>query len=153
MEAPADRRGAVERYWDSREVLGRCAGAVRHGGSSRGPGHRASATLMADLQLQQQDPVLRPVLAAWPAKPSNIKERSTRALVQQYPRRFLKNGISRRGQADQRRGTREQLVLPSSVRPDVQERSETTSAAARGALWCHALGKKEGNMMLGMVVR
>ena len=26
---------------------------------------------MADLQLQQQDPVLRPVLAAWPAKPSN----------------------------------------------------------------------------------
>ena len=72
---------------------------------------------MADLQLQQQDPVLRPVLAAWPAKPSNIKERSTRALVQQYPRRFLKNGISRRGQADQRRGTREQLVLPAQFGP------------------------------------
>ena len=64
---------------------------------------------MADLQRQQQDPVLRPVPAAWPAKPPNTKERTTRALVQQYPRRFLKNGIHRRGQADQRRGTREQL--------------------------------------------
>ena len=38
---------------------------------------------MADLQqLQQQDPVLRPVLAASTAKLSDTKERSTRALVQ-----------------------------------------------------------------------
>ena len=76
---------------------------------------------MADLQqLQQQDPVLGPVLAAWPATPSNMKERFARALVQQYPRRFLKNEFSVVGmQADQRRGTREQLVLPSSLRPDV----------------------------------
>ena len=90
---------------------------------------------MTDLQLQ--DPVFRPVLAAWPAKPSNMKERSTRALVQQYPRRFRngKNGILRRGQADQRRGTLEQLILPISLQPDVQERSGTTSAAARDALW------------------
>ena len=49
---------------------------------------------MANLQIQQQDPVLGPALAAWPVKPSNTKERSTRALVQQYPRRFLKNGSS-----------------------------------------------------------
>jgi len=69
---------------------------------------------MADLQLQQQDPVLGPALAAWPAKPSDMKEHSMWALVQQYPRRFLKNG-----QADQRRGTLEQVVLPSSLRPDV----------------------------------
>ena len=90
--------GAVWRHW------GQCSGTVWHGGSSRGPDHRTSPTLMADLQqLQQQDPVLRPVLAASTAKPSNMKERSTRALVQQYPRRFLKNGILRRGQADQRR--------------------------------------------------
>ena len=53
----------------------------------------------------EQDPVLRPVLAASTAKPSNMKERSMQALVQQYPRRFLKNGILRRGQADQRRGS------------------------------------------------
>jgi len=73
---------------------------------------------MADMQqLQQQDPVLCPVLAAWPAKPSNIKERSTRALVQQYPPRFLKNGILRRGQADQRRGTLEQLIRPAQFGP------------------------------------
>ena len=48
------------------------------------------------------------------------------------------------GQADQRRGTLEKLVLPSSLRPDVQEKSGTTSAAARGALRCHALGKRKG---------
>ena len=75
---------------------------------------------MADLQhLQQQDPVLGPVLAAWPAKPSNIKERSVQALGQQYPRLFLKNGILRRKQADQRRGILEQLVLFSSLGPEV----------------------------------
>ena len=96
-----------------------CRGAVRHWGSPWGPDHRTSPTLMADLQLQQQGPVIRPVLAVSTAKPSNTKERSTRALVQQYPRRFLKNGILRRGQADQRRGTLEQLILPSSLRLDV----------------------------------
>ena len=75
---------------------------------------------MADVQqLQQQDPVLGPVFAAWPAKPSDTKERPMRALVQQYSRLFLKKGILHRRQADQRRGTLEQLVLPSSLRPDV----------------------------------
>ena len=74
---------------------------------------------MADLQLQQQAPVLRPVLTAWPATRSNMKERSTWALVQLYPRRFLKNGILCCGQADQCCGTLEQLVLPSSLPPDV----------------------------------
>ena len=97
---------------------------------------------MADMQqLQQQDPVLCPVLAAWPAKPSNIKERSTRALVQQYPRRFLKNGILCRGQADQRRGALQQLVWPSSFRPDVP-------GEVRGYISiyerCTALGKGKG---------
>ena len=108
---------------------------------------------MADLQLQQHDPVLGLVLVAWPAKPSDTKERTTRALVQQYPRWFLKNGILRRGQADQRRGAIQQLIRPSSLRADVPERSGTTSASARDALWCHALGKKEGDVILGMVVR
>ena len=36
---------------------------------------------MADLQLQQQDPILRPVLAAWPAKPFNMKELTLHAGV------------------------------------------------------------------------
>ena len=37
-------------------------------------------------------------------------------LMQQYPRLFLKKGVLHRRQADQRRGTLEQLVLPSSLR-------------------------------------
>ena len=51
--------------------------------------------------------------------PSGMKEHSMRALVQQYPRLLLKNGVLHRRQADQRCGTLEQLVLPSSIRPDV----------------------------------
>ena len=82
-------RGAVGCHWDSVAELSGTE-AVRWG-----PDHRASPTLMADLQqLQQQDPVLRPELTASTAKASNIKERSTRTLVQQYPRRFLENGSS-----------------------------------------------------------
>ena len=39
--------------------------------------------ISGDLQLQQQVPVLGPALAAWPAKPSNMKDRSMQVLVQQ----------------------------------------------------------------------
>ena len=108
---------------------------------------------MADLQLQQQDPVLRPALAAWPAKPSDTKERSTRALVQQYPRRFLKNGIHRRGLADQRRGTREQLILPSSFRPDAPREVRDYISSCERCTVVPCFWKKKGDMMLGMVVR
>ena len=107
---------------------------------------------MADLQRQQQDPVLGPVLAAWPAKPSDTKERSTRALVQQYPRRFLKNGINRRGQADQRRGSLEQLILPSSLRPDVPREVRDYSSSCERCTVVPCFRKKEGDMILGMVV-
>ena len=110
---------------------------------------------MADLQLQQQDPVLGLVLAAWPAKPSNTKERSMRALVQQYPRRFRngKNGILRRGQADQRRGTLEQLILPSSLRPDVPREVRDYISSCERCTVVPCFRKKEGDMTLGMVVR
>jgi len=104
---------------------------------------------MADLQLQQQDPVLRPVLAAWPAKPSNMKEHSTRALVQQYPRRFLKNGILRRGQADQRRGALQQLVLSSSFRADVPREVRDYISSCERCTVVPCFRKKEGDMMLG----
>ena len=57
---------------------------------------------MADLQqLQKRDPVLGPVFAAWPAKPSDTKECSMWTMVQQYPRLFLKKGVLHRRQADQ----------------------------------------------------
>ena len=108
---------------------------------------------MADLQLQQQDPVFRPVLAASTAKPSNTKERSTRALVQQYPRRFLKNGILRRGQAEQRRGTLEQLILPSSLRPDVPREVRQYISSCERCTVVPCFRKKDWDMMLGMVVR
>ena len=108
---------------------------------------------MADLQLQQQDPVLRQVLAAWPAKLSSIKQRSTRAMVQQYPRRFLKNGILRRGQADQRRGALQQLILPSSLRPDVPGEVRGNISIYERCTVVLCFRKKEGDMMLGMVVR
>ena len=109
---------------------------------------------MADLQqLQQQDPDLGPALAAWPAKPSNTKERSTRALVQQYPRRFLKNGILRRGQADQRRGSLEQLILPSSLRPDVPKEARDYISSCERCTAVPCFRKKEGDMMIDMVVR
>ena len=109
---------------------------------------------MADLQLQQQDPVFRPVLAASTAKPSNTKERSTLALVQQYPRRFLKNGILRRGQADQRRGIlAEQLVRPSSLRPDVPGEVRDYISSCERCTVVPCFRKKDWDMMLGMVVR
>ena len=109
---------------------------------------------MADLQqLQQRDPVLRPVLAASTAKLSDMKERSTRALVQQNPRRFLKNGILRRGQADQRRGTLQQLVLPSSLRPDVPGEVRDYISIYERCTVVPCFREREGDMMLGMVVR
>ena len=109
---------------------------------------------MVDLQLQQQDPILGPAPAAWPAKPSDTKERSTRVLVQQYPRRFLlKNEILRRGQADHRRGTREQLVLRSSLRPDVPREIRDYTSSCERCTVVPCFRKKEWDMMLGMVVR
>ena len=66
------------------------------------------------------------------------------ALVQQYQRRFLKNGIHRRGQADQRRGTLEQLILPSSLRPDVPREVSCEKCTV-----VPCFRKKEGDMMLG----
>ena len=109
---------------------------------------------MADLQqLQQQDPVLRPVLAASTAKPSNIKVRSTWALVQQYPRQFLKNGILRRGLADQRRGALQQLVRPSSLQPDVPGEVRGYISIYERCTVVPCFRKKERDMMLGMVVR
>ena len=69
---------------------------------------------------------------------------NVRALVQQYPRRFLENGSSVVG-----RLTRVVVPFNSWFGPahfDLmsQERSGATSASTRGALWCHALGKRKG---------
>ena len=106
---------------------------------------------MAELQqLQQQDSFLRLVLTASTAKLSDTKERSMRALVQQYPRWFLKNGILRR---DQRRGALQQLVRPSSLRPDVPREVRDNTSRCQRCTVVPCFRKKEGDMMLGMVVR
>ena len=78
-----------------------------------------------------------------------------RALVQQYPRRFRngKNGILRRGQGDQRRGTLEQLVLPSSLRLDVPREVRDYISSSERCTVVPCFRKKEGDMTLGMVVR
>ena len=77
----------------------------------------------------------------------------SRALVQQYPRRFLKNGIFRRGQADQRCSTHEQLVLPSSLRPDVPREIRGYISIYERCTVVPCFREREGDMMLGMVVR
>ena len=75
---------------------------------------------IADLhELQTQDQIIGPVIAAWPAKPSLSKESPMRTLVKQCPRLFLRDGVLYRRQTDQRRGVLEQLALPSALRPDV----------------------------------
>ena len=103
---------------------------------------------MADLQqLQQQDPVLRPVLAASTAKPSNMKERSVTSTVPE-------EWILRRGQADQRRGIlAEQLVRPSSLRPDVPGEVRGYINICERCTVVPCFREKEGDMMPGMVVR
>ena len=102
-------RRAVGRHWDNVAELSGGTEAVR---MDLTPKLHLLWWLTCNSYSNRISPVLRPVLAASTAKPSDTKERSMRALVQQYSRRFLKNGSLRRGQADQRRGTLEQLVLP-----------------------------------------
>ena len=108
---------------------------------------------MADLQLQQQDPVLRPVLAASTAKLPDTKERSTRALCAAVPSTVPEEWLLRRGQADQRRGTREQLILPSSLRPEVPGEVKGYINIYERCTVVPCFREREGDMMLGMVVR
>ena len=73
--------------------------------------------------------------------------------LQQYPRRFLlKNGILHRRRADQRRGTLEQLVLPSSLRPDVPREDRDYINHCERCTVVPCFRKKKGDMILGMVV-
>ena len=69
-------------------------------------------------ECQLSDVTIGPVLAAWPAKPKP-QSRPQRDLLQQHPRLFLKDGVLYRRLQDPQRGTVEQLVLPSTLKPDV----------------------------------
>ena len=69
-------------------------------------------------ECQLSDVIIGPVLASWPAKPKP-QSRPQRDLLQQHPRLFLKDGVLYRRLQDPQRGTVEQLVLPSTLKPDV----------------------------------
>ena len=69
-------------------------------------------------ECQLSDVTIGPVLASWPAKPKP-QSRPQRDLLQQHPRLFLKDGVLYRRLQDPQRGTVEQLVLPSALKPDV----------------------------------
>ena len=56
-------------------------------------------------------------------------------------------------QADQRRGTLEQLILPSSFRPDVSKEARDYISSCERCTAVPCFRKKEGDMMIDMVVR
>ena len=79
---------------------------------------------MADLQKLQQDQIIGPVTAAWPTKPSRSSRnapygRWCSSIRVFFCCCFLKDGVLYHKQIDQQRGVLEQLVLPSTLRPDV----------------------------------
>ncbi|KAK7468169.1 hypothetical protein BaRGS_00036582, partial [Batillaria attramentaria] len=74
----------------------------------------------AELQrLQQEDADIGTVLASMPNKLQSPKEASLRALVRQHPRLTMQNGLLYRRVTLPQQDTVLQLVLPSSLRPDV----------------------------------
>ncbi|KAK7500501.1 hypothetical protein BaRGS_00008408, partial [Batillaria attramentaria] len=74
----------------------------------------------AELQrLQQEDTDIGAVLASMPNKLHAPKEASLRALVRQHPRLTMQNGLLYRRVTLPQQDTVLQLVLPSSLRPDV----------------------------------
>ena len=65
-------------------------------------------------ELQTQDQIIGPVIAAWPAKPSLSKERPMRTLVKQCPRLFLREGVLYRRQTDRQTDRQTSDVVSSS---------------------------------------
>ena len=114
-----------------------------------------TCTSLDQLQLQQQDPVLGPALAAWPATPSNMKERSMQVLVQQ----LVPSMVPEREKCDPPLWA----GWPTSWYPWAAGSAQLNLAQCprevRDISSCErctvvpCFRKKEGNMMLGMVVR
>ena len=74
--------------------------------------------LTCDLaRLQREDPELGPVLKQWPEKPTSKSVGTT--LLREHHRLQLKDGVLHRQVTDTSWGKIEQLVLPSTLRPDV----------------------------------
>ena len=67
------------------------------------------------LSLQQQDPILGPILNSWPNKPSGRKG-DLAILCKQYPKLHLQDGVLYRRVMDHQHGLINQLVLPMTLR-------------------------------------
>ncbi|XP_076439171.1 uncharacterized protein LOC143278045 [Babylonia areolata] len=72
-------------------------------------------------QLQLEDVIIAPVLTAWPSKPKSSQDRQVRTLLQQHARLVCEDGVLLRQIMDPKFGASKQLVLPSTLRPDVLE--------------------------------
>ncbi|KAK7103788.1 hypothetical protein V1264_018620 [Littorina saxatilis] len=70
-------------------------------------------------RLQREDSTIGPVLTTWPTKPATGQDRQLRSLVQQHDRLYLRDGVLYRKVTDSIHGPQFQLVLPSTLRPDV----------------------------------
>ena len=68
--------------------------------------------------LQREDPTIRAVLTAWPAKPCS-KDKAVVTLTRQHSRLSLKDGVLYRTVQDPAAGELQQVVLPSTLRPDI----------------------------------
>jgi transposase InsO family protein len=70
-------------------------------------------------KLQLEDPVIGPVLSAWPQRPSSLEDKRVALLHQQGKRLHQDQGVLYRTVRDPQDGPTKQVVLPSSLRPQV----------------------------------
>lgn len=70
-------------------------------------------------ELQAEDPVLGQMLKQWPAKPTGKLRGLARVLLRQHSKLLLRDEVLYRRVQDSVWGETEQLVLPSTLRPDV----------------------------------
>ena len=69
--------------------------------------------------MQRKDPSISAVVEAWPRKPRAAEDHSLKLLMRQHSKLMLKDGLLHRKLTDPVWGPLEQLVLPSTLRPEV----------------------------------
>jgi hypothetical protein len=70
-------------------------------------------------RLQKEDDVMGAFVLAWPNKPAPSKDKAACALQQQYKYLHMKDGVLYREVEDPKQGHLSQIVLPSTLRPDI----------------------------------
>jgi hypothetical protein len=70
-------------------------------------------------RLQKKDDVIGAFVLAWPNKRAQSKDKAACALQQQYKHLHMKDGMLYREVEDPRQGHLGQIVLPSTLRPDI----------------------------------